>query len=1139
MPATPQHLLRHLRRLASGPAPGPASDAHLLERFIRRRDEDSFAALVGRHGPMVRGVCRRLLADAHTAEDCFQATFLVLARRDASVRPREALAAWLYGVARRVALKARSASARRPARPLPSGGLAPADPRPDPLDQLTARELLSALEEEVARLPEVHRLPVILCCLEGLCQEEAARRLGWTHGSVKGRLERGRARLRARLAKRGLSLPAVLAAACAGHAVTAGGAAAVPLARAALAFAAGQTETTPAASSPQAALLARAALASGRKVLPALALAGCLLAAGVGALLCQGQAADPGRAPRPAAVKPAAGDAAPAPGLGRPGRVDHDPEKPAAGGDAPAPAVKIHVAEAPGDEDPLPPGAVRRLGSLRFRHGHGWGATDVLFAPDGKTLVSVGAGEVRLWQTASGKEIPRPAGLAKERALCAALSPDGTSLALGGDSGDIRLREVATGKELRRLPGKEGQVLALAYAPDGKFLAAATHFANTVCVYRAATGELLWQAKTHQPGCLTFSPDGKYVTAQTGPGRVDLFDAATGRPAGAVHYPGQIQDAAFSPDGKLLAAGDDLGGVSLWELPSGKLVKRLGGRLGSVRPAARYVAFSVDGKLLACSGNALQLWDVESGQERPALQGASGRFGRAVFAPDGKTLAAAGAGVVRLWDVASGRRLRQSGGHEDQVFRVFFSRDGRVVASESSHSMASADNTLRLWETATGRELQRVALVGGDYYLSDLGRLVVGDFGRGAVRLLDLVTGRELRRFPTLREGGFFHAFSPDGRFLALGTMSGVVALWDLAEGREAWVLGGHQGHVLGLAFSPDGKVVSGGHERAVRLGEAPKDHARLGEVVANGHERWRAAVPALPVSLAVSPRGDVVAAGLSDNTIRAWDLATGREVLRVKDNGQGTSALAYSPDGKVLASSGMRGEVHLLDAATGRELAVLRGHRGAVRALAFAPDGRLLASASDDTTVLLWDVKGRAGKAPPPRAPVAGGLEALWADLSADDGFRACLAVHKLSAISGAVRFLTGKLRPLAAADPRLTRLVRDLDATRFPAREQAARELEELGELVEPALRQALTAKPTLEARRRIEKLLAKLDAEPPSPARLRPLRALHALERIGTPEARAALQELARGVPEARVAREARGVLQQLDRRQGKIP
>src|SRR5207253_1765223 len=147
----------------------------------------------------------------------------------------------------------------------------------------------------------------------------------------------------------------------------------------------------------------------------------------------------------------------------------------------------------------------------------------------------------------------------------------------------------------RRLGRIEGQILAVAYAPDGKFLAAATRFANTVCLYRVATGELLWQVKTHQPDCLAFSPDGKYVTALIGPGTVALLDVATGRAAGEVRCSGQIQEVAFSPDGRLLAAGDDLGGIGLWQVPAGKVVRRLGGGSGSVRQAVRYVTFSPDG----------------------------------------------------------------------------------------------------------------------------------------------------------------------------------------------------------------------------------------------------------------------------------------------------------------------------------------------------------------------------------------------------------------------------------------------------------------------------------------------------------------------------------------------------------------
>jgi RNA polymerase sigma factor (sigma-70 family) len=201
------YLLGRLRRLSSPPE--PATDADLLDRFARLRDEEAFAALVSRHGPMVLGACRRVLGDAHAAEDACQAVFLVLARKAGSVRQPDALAGWLYGVAYRVALKARG---RR--RGWSHESLAcipePADRRPDPLAELTARDLLAVLEQEVQQLPEPYRLPVVLCCLEGLSQEETAQRLGCTPASLRGRLERGRKRLHERLRRRGLSLSAAL-----------------------------------------------------------------------------------------------------------------------------------------------------------------------------------------------------------------------------------------------------------------------------------------------------------------------------------------------------------------------------------------------------------------------------------------------------------------------------------------------------------------------------------------------------------------------------------------------------------------------------------------------------------------------------------------------------------------------------------------------------------------------------------------------------------------------------------------------------------------------------------------------------------------------------------------------------------------
>jgi RNA polymerase sigma factor (sigma-70 family) len=209
-------LLRYLRRLTS-PSDHLASDATLLERFRSQGDETAFAALLARHGPMVHGVCHRILRDIHDAEDAFQATFLVLAGKARSLRRSEALATWLYGIARRLASTTLRAGCRRRQREARCSQPAIGSSQGDLLDDLSARELLLALDEEMARLPERYRLPLILCYLERRTHEEAARVLGWTAGSVKGRLERGRKKLHERLSRRGLELSGALLAWAASH----------------------------------------------------------------------------------------------------------------------------------------------------------------------------------------------------------------------------------------------------------------------------------------------------------------------------------------------------------------------------------------------------------------------------------------------------------------------------------------------------------------------------------------------------------------------------------------------------------------------------------------------------------------------------------------------------------------------------------------------------------------------------------------------------------------------------------------------------------------------------------------------------------------------------------------------------------
>jgi RNA polymerase sigma factor (sigma-70 family) len=197
--------LRRLGRFGGLQGDLAQTDAQLLERFARRRDESAFAALVARHGPMVLGVCRRLLHDANDADDAFQAVFLVLARKAGAIPRQTLLGPWLYGVAWRVALRLRGRALRRRMHERTGVDLETA-----PADDAAWSEVRPLVHEEVRRLPDKYRDVVVLCCLEEKSNEEAAALLRRPVGTVKSRLARARELLRSRLSRRGITLSAVL-----------------------------------------------------------------------------------------------------------------------------------------------------------------------------------------------------------------------------------------------------------------------------------------------------------------------------------------------------------------------------------------------------------------------------------------------------------------------------------------------------------------------------------------------------------------------------------------------------------------------------------------------------------------------------------------------------------------------------------------------------------------------------------------------------------------------------------------------------------------------------------------------------------------------------------------------------------------
>jgi RNA polymerase sigma factor (sigma-70 family) len=1097
-------LLWQVRNLVTPPAARLAADHEVLRRFAVLGEEAAFAELLRRHGAMVLRVCRRLLRHPQDAEDVFQATFLTLARKARSIRKQESVGAWLHGVAARLALQVRAAAARRVYE-----GRAPEREGADPLAEITLREALAVLDEELARLPEYYRAPLVACYLEGQTRAEAARQLGWSLGTLKRRLGQARDCLSRRLARRGMTLSAALL-----TLLSAQGAApaAVPPAlasatlRAAVLVAQGKA-VAGAVSAPADALLGgatRAALTGKVRAVAALLFLS-LLVAGAGVL------ARPARGPQ----RPPAGPEEPPPAAGKPMRVDRQ-------------------------GDPLPPGALARLGTTRLRHGGAVRA--VVFSPDGKTLASAGEdGVIRVWEAPTGKEL-RHFDVGFQGHL--AFSPDGKTLAAAARDNFVALWDLGTGKKLRQFRGPDQYFGCLAFSPDGQTLAAATG-SHRVVLWEVAGGQVLRRLTGHADAvlALAFAPDGKALASAGSQkdGTARLWDPATGRELQRLRgHQRAVTSLAFAPGGKALATGGEDRTLRLWDVASGKELRRFEGHQTGVTA----VAFSPDGQTLASGAadpmyyqyDTIRLWQAATGKELARL-GPKTLAGAIAFSPDGQTLAAGGRdNTVRFWDVNTRKERRPAPGHQGAVASVAFSPDGKRLAT------GGGDNTFRLWDPATGRELRRFTRQ--EHWVDHVafapdGRTLatVIEGNNDPIRLWDGSTGRELRRFGGGLRGVRSVAFSPDGQTLAAGGDGHTLSFWDVAAGkavRSFALEGGEDGVTLVTAptFAPDGRVVAAVAWKNVFLGVGePK--VRLWETATGREVGPLAGQPEWLTTPVFSPDGKTLAAlaGTDHPAPRLWEVATGKERrLALEDPGD-VCALAFAPGGKLLATADGTRTIRVWDVATGAEVRRFRGHRGPVHALTFSPDGKALASGGTDTTALVWDVgdlprHGRRAVHLSDRQ-----LQELWDDLGGPDAARAGRAVWALAAGAGrATDFLGKHLRPVAAADPRrVARLAADLDSERFGVRQKATRELEALGESAAPALHKALAGPLPLEARRRVEQVLSRQRGAPPQA-----LRAVEVLEHIGTPEARQLLQALARGVPEARLTREAKASLQRLARR-----
>jgi hypothetical protein len=248
-----------------------------------------------------------------------------------------------------------------------------------------------------------------------------------------------------------------------------------------------------------------------------------------------------------------------------------------------------------------------------------------------------------------------------------------------------------------------------------------------------------------------------------------------------------------------------------------------------------------------------------------------------------------------------------------------------------------------------------------------------------------------------------------------------------------------------------------------------------------------------------------------------------------------GPVSVAFSPDGRALVTQGPDRSVSTWDVAAGKELGRLQGHEGRINTIAFAPNGKSVASGASDTTILLWDATGLTERLEKPAVVELSAmeLESLWGDLAGEDATKACQDLHRLAgAALQTVAFLRERLQPAIRVDPaKLARWIADLEDKKFAVRQEAVTELVKVGEQALPVLRELLQSKPQLETRRRCEELIDRLTSGAMTPAQLRVVRAVEALEQIGTPEARQVLRTLAVGAPGALPTREAQAALGRL--------